>query len=175
MNFDIIREQGLFRFLFGFGGRAPRSEFWTYVVVSILIGFAFGFAQGFLIAMGVHGIPGLIAFAHFVFTVWGGLAIQSRRLHDLDHSLWILVATMGFTIAMCMPFLFVLADYIASNPRLFSGAGPVVPEPPQLRTTAYLACLGGVTGGLFWLWLQIKMAFFRGTDGINRFGRNPLN
>lgn len=76
-----------------FSGRAPRSEYWWFILFSILIlpiitavfsliGYVFGGAEGMLIAGGIgYGLCALMLFLP-------SLSVMVRRLHDTNHSGW---------------------------------------------------------------------------------------
>jgi uncharacterized membrane protein YhaH (DUF805 family) len=75
-----------FRNYVNFSGRAARSEFWFWVLFSILLSIAAGiidFAM-FGIRDGVSPISSLVSLALLL----PGLAVSVRRLHDTDRSGW---------------------------------------------------------------------------------------
>jgi uncharacterized membrane protein YhaH (DUF805 family) len=75
-----------FRNYVNFSGRAARSEFWFWVLFSILVSIAAGIIDFavFGIRDGVSPISSLTSLALFL----PGLAVSVRRLHDTDRSGW---------------------------------------------------------------------------------------
>ncbi len=94
-----------------FQGRAIRSEFWYWALFYFLLTLAIDF-----VSFVVHGIPvihGLVAIISVLvglFLLVPSLAVEVRRLHDLDKSGWWLfisfVPLVGFIILIvwfCTP------------------------------------------------------------------------
>jgi uncharacterized membrane protein YhaH (DUF805 family) len=75
-----------FRNYVNFSGRAARSEFWFWVLFSILVSIAAGIIDFGLFGIrdGVSPISSLTSLALFL----PGLAVSVRRLHDTDRSGW---------------------------------------------------------------------------------------
>ena len=80
-----------------FSGRASRSEFWYWTLFSTLIHLAVGFLEGFF-AGRQTAIGWIVALVIFL----PGIAVQARRLHDIDRSGWwqllLLVPIIGWII-----------------------------------------------------------------------------
>lgn len=75
MNFtDAIAT--CFRKYVDFRGRAPRSEYWYWML--------FTFVAGAALQLVSQGLAGAFALA----TLLPGLAVGARRLHDIDRSAW---------------------------------------------------------------------------------------
>lgn len=73
-----------------FSGRAPRSEYWWFVLAQFLIGFVLGFIFGFIGAImgmgsGLADIVSLIVTLGFILPT---IAVAVRRLHDIGKSGW---------------------------------------------------------------------------------------
>ncbi|MGH7108571.1 MAG: DUF805 domain-containing protein [Acetobacteraceae bacterium] len=69
----------------GFEGRAPRAEYWYFVLFTIICQIAadiVGVASG--TSYGASGLGGLVALALFL----PSLAVSVRRLHDINRSGW---------------------------------------------------------------------------------------
>lgn len=65
-----------------FSGRATRSEYWWFTLFNLLAGFVLGMVQA---AMGLQfGLADLYALA----AILPGVAVTSRRLHDVGRSGW---------------------------------------------------------------------------------------
>jgi uncharacterized membrane protein YhaH (DUF805 family) len=68
-----------------FSGRAPRSEYWFWVLFAVLASIAGGLIDLALFRnMDVSPVQSLIGLALFL----PGLAVSIRRLHDLDRTGW---------------------------------------------------------------------------------------
>lgn len=79
----------------GFSGRARRTEYWIFVLVSAIVSAlltAIGTAIQFPLLGGIYGLAVLVP----------GLAVLSRRLHDTGRSAWwiliVLVPLVGAII-----------------------------------------------------------------------------
>jgi len=77
-----------------FSGRASRSEYWFFVLFTLLVGLVAGVISG-ITGSDVLGYAIQIAF-------WlPGLAVSIRRMHDVDKSGWfILVPIYGFILSV---------------------------------------------------------------------------
>jgi len=74
-----------------FTGRAPRSEFWWWMLFSVIVHLAAGILDSLLAPVfgypamdGPHVVNGLTGLALLIPT----LAVTVRRLHDVDRSGW---------------------------------------------------------------------------------------
>lgn len=67
-------------------GRAPRSEYWYFVLFCILGSFALGLVDGIVFGAALGLAPLSTAFALLTFIP--SIALAFRRLHDLDKSGW---------------------------------------------------------------------------------------
>src|SRR5215510_2111514 len=95
MNFGKAVISG-FRNYINFSGRASRSEFWFFLLFSILTSLVGGIADYFLFnALAREGI-GPIQLVTSLALLLPGLAMSARRLHDVDRTGWWLLIT--FTI-----------------------------------------------------------------------------
>jgi uncharacterized membrane protein YhaH (DUF805 family) len=68
-----------------FSGRARRAEYWYWIVFSLLLQFAIGFALGLA---GNAKMASQIALLTYFVLLLPGFAVLARRLHDTDHSGW---------------------------------------------------------------------------------------
>lgn len=92
MNFGEAIASG-FRNYVGFDGRAPRSEYWFWVLFVILIEIATRFID--IILFGSDGISPVYGLALLALLL-PCIAIGIRRLHDLDRTgWWMLLALTG--------------------------------------------------------------------------------
>lgn len=67
-----------------FSGRAARSEFWWFILFTIIVGFVLGFLAGLTGNNSVMAIAQLIPLIFVLPTI----AVAVRRLHDIDKSGW---------------------------------------------------------------------------------------
>lgn len=85
---------------FQFSGRAPRAEYWYFILFTTLIGFGAGFADGLWFGPDARMFSLIVNIALFV----PGLAVWTRRIHDLDRSGWwwllILLPIIGWLILL---------------------------------------------------------------------------
>lgn len=88
---------GCFRKYVDFEGRARRTEYWMFILINAIIGFALSFVD-FLGA-----IYGLIAFLP-------GLAVMVRRLHDTNRSGWWILIGFIPLIGAIVLFIFTVLD-----------------------------------------------------------------
>ena len=88
MNFTQSIVSGFQNYVNG-GGRACRSEYWYWTLFSILASIVANILDGIL---GMGLISGLVGLALLL----PGLAVSSRRLHDIDRTFW--WALIAFTI-----------------------------------------------------------------------------
>jgi uncharacterized membrane protein YhaH (DUF805 family) len=65
-----------------FSGRARRTEFWMYLLVYVVMVVVASVLDALLGTAGLLG--GLVALVHII----PSLALQARRLHDIDRSGW---------------------------------------------------------------------------------------
>ncbi|MCE5360789.1 MAG: DUF805 domain-containing protein [Acidithiobacillus sp.] len=95
----------VFRNYAQFNGRTHRAEFWWYVLATVIISFILAFIGGFLVGFSAtlsHGDMGstwnYIFYAPFVLfmiaLIIPNLAIEVRRLHDINLSGWWILLTL---------------------------------------------------------------------------------
>ena len=112
-----------------FKGRAPRSEYWWFVFMNVIITFCA--LVGDLYLLDPYATPSLNPFSYFtgfwlIITFIPGLAVTIRRLHDAGYSgLWYLISFVPFGwIALLI--LMVLPSEPGANiygPPPFGGGG----------------------------------------------------
>jgi len=128
-----------------FSGRAPRSEYWWWVLFIILGNFVSGFLDGIVLGLGV-GDGSIIGALFGLATLLPTIAVTARRLHDVNRSGWWQVAPYGMLI--------VTAIMAAINAAI-------------LQTAAAIAAVVLLVALLVWL-------VRAGTTGTNGFGPDPL-
>lgn len=93
-----------------FSGRAPRSEFWWFVLFVIIGNFVLGLVDAALFGRTATGDQVSILGALFSLAVFlPSLAVGVRRLHDVDRSGWwyllMLVPVLGVLILIFAFFI----------------------------------------------------------------------
>lgn len=146
----------------GFRGRARRSEFWFWVLATILIGFLIGIIERVLgLGSGSSGpLSSLFKLAIFL----PGLAVSFRRLHDTGRSGW---WVGGFYLGMIGLFL---ALALMAFGTMVAPAGDT--------TTSSLFGIFSIILGVGIIIYFIAMLVFFCTDsdiGPNKYGPNPKN
>ena len=97
----------------GFSGRAPRSEYWYWVLFVMILFFCLALIEGFLLAptLGfavndpLAGQP-LRLVASLALLI-PGIAVAVRRLHDVDRSGWWLLIGLTGIGALVLLYWFV--------------------------------------------------------------------
>jgi uncharacterized membrane protein YhaH (DUF805 family) len=144
------RHMNLTHYLFGFHGRATRSEWWLFV----LIFFVYNFVVTALCVY-IFGFLGLlIGWVLMIVLLWPALAISERRLHDRGKSGWWLL-------------LFYLTPIILGSAKLWLTGEMGVrgyKDPTTVATIISFASLA-IT-----LWGLIEMGVLPGQHGDNKFG-----
>ena len=88
MNFTEAITSGFTKYV-QFGGRASRSEYWYWTLFAVIVTVV---ASSIDIALQTGIIGNVVGFAMLV----PGLAVSSRRLHDIDRTFWWVL--LAFTI-----------------------------------------------------------------------------
>ena len=147
-----------FRKYVGFSGRARRSEYWWFVLFTVLVGIVAGILDGVLglkPAMGGAGngpIGSITSLALFL----PSLAVAVRRLHDTDRSGFWLLGIYGVMIAA------VLAMVVSV---FGAAAGGGTPNYAVIGVALLVIFAVGI-------WFLVLMCT-KGTTGTNRFGADP--
>ncbi|SNT65814.1 Uncharacterized membrane protein YhaH, DUF805 family [Asanoa hainanensis] len=90
----------------GFSGRARRSEYWWFVVFSILVNVVARVLDSVLFDTSNGIIGGLLGLALFL----PGLAVAVRRLHDTDRSGWWVLLALIPLIGAIVLIVFMAGD-----------------------------------------------------------------
>ena len=97
----------------GFSGRASRSEYWFWVLFTMIVSFVTGIMDGFI--FGSEFGTGLISTITSVVFFLPGLAVWVRRLHDVGKSgWWILSSILILPVLLLLYWLIIEGD---SNPN----------------------------------------------------------
>ncbi|GAA4720073.1 DUF805 domain-containing protein [Sphingomonas lutea] len=133
-----------------FSGRAPRAEYWWFSGATFALGllldgldWALGFEQGLF--------GWIVTLALFI----PGIAVMSRRLHDIDRSSWWLVA-------MLIPVAVIAFEIVQAE---LSGLG----ENADLSSMFFVALIAFFIIAVILLIFSLR----RGTEGANRYGPDP--
>ena len=143
-------------YLFGFAGRFRRRDFWY---IYILLNF-YGLAASVL-ALAISHDPdsmtyGIISDVLALPMLVTLAAALTKRLHDHDVSGWWLLAYFALFLVAALAMQ-VIQNHFGAGGTAFAIALPFVAPP---------AILGG--------WWFFRIGFFRGTQGDNRYGPDPL-
>ena len=102
----------LWKVLFSFGGRSPRSTFWYYAVLYAAMYFLFlwsyratGTADASGATAGLHTALLCVSDAVLLVGTVSALAVAVKRCHDRNHSVW-------FVVVGLMPLLLVGAGWL---------------------------------------------------------------
>ena len=88
-----------------FNGRANRREFWTFVLINIVIGMVLVGATG----DAANDQPGLLAMLFYLAALLPTIAVSARRLHDTNRSgWWILIGLIPFLGALVLIVFYLL-------------------------------------------------------------------
>lgn len=92
---------------FNFKGRSTRADFWYVMLANFIIGFVLGFVDGLL---GITVMTTIATIYSFVCII-PSLALEVRRMHDVNKSGWYLL--MSFI--PLVGWIFVLVAYCTAS------------------------------------------------------------
>jgi uncharacterized membrane protein YhaH (DUF805 family) len=127
-----------------FRGRARRLDYWLLALVGPVVLALIAF--GTMVLLGRLGL--ILAGIALLLYLVVSLGLHVRRLHDREmsgHWLW-----------------------------LFWGAPAVLQAVGSGAHKPGLATFCGVVAGLIGLWCLVELGFFRGTEGPNAYGDDPV-
>lgn len=139
-----------------FSGRAPRAEFWWYILFIIIAAIVAMVLDSVLGLPKIFLLYGPLTLILMLGTFVPGLAVQVRRLHDRDKSGW-------WLLAFYVPY----AAMLVTNPAMRGD--------PTAAPALGSAAIAGVLA-LIMLAVCITLLVFYclpGTPGDNRYGPNP--
>ncbi len=135
--------------LFSFQGRIDRQTFWIWNCCYYAMIVAFGIVANYLFP----GSAVLILPLFLLLVLIPDLAITAKRWHDRDKTSWWLLLNIPVIIGrMSIP---VVDSALAAS------------ETPVYET------LISATALMCGCWILIECGFMKGTDGDNRFGKEP--
>jgi uncharacterized membrane protein YhaH (DUF805 family) len=94
----------VFKKSFDFQGRATRSEYWWFILISGIVSFLLGILDGFLGLYNADASLGLLSGVYSLIVIIPSIAVATRRLHDIGKSGWwqllLFIPIIGFIILL---------------------------------------------------------------------------
>lgn len=87
-----------------FSGRSSRSAYWWWILASSIIAFSIGYCEAFTGAYDYDNEFGVISSLFYLINIVPGIALVTRRLHDVGKSGWWYLIL--FTVIGIIPFLY---------------------------------------------------------------------
>lgn|SRR5689334_7225308 len=135
-----------------FSGRAPRAEYWWYVLAMIVVSMIARIIDS-IIGFNVAGPYGLLSLIVMLGLLVPNIAVSVRRLHDTNRSgWWILLPLVPYALAI-----------VIAGPAIMAGG---------LGAGLGIAALFMFVGMICAIVLLVFMCL-AGTPGENRYGPNP--
>ena len=103
-----------------FSGRARRTEYWLFVLFSMVIAMVLGVVDYVL------GSPGIVGLLFALAILIPGIAVAVRRLHDTDRSGWWLLIAFVPIVGTIVLLVFLLLDSNSGENRFGSSPKAVV-------------------------------------------------
>lgn len=147
--------RSVFSKYFQFSGRSRRSEYWYFVLFTLIVSIVLAIVDAAAFNSGPEDI-GPLGGIFTLATVIPGLAVSVRRLHDINRTGW-WIAPLYLLLIPMMFFFF-------STPASVGSAGSG--ETLMLSAIFALAFLGFAMLLLVW-------ACTNGTAGPNKYGPDP--
>lgn len=86
-----------------FSGRARRKEYWTFILVNLILGIVLGVLDKIL-GLKIMGDKELLTTLYGIFIFLPSWAVNFRRLHDTDRSAWwlllLVIPVIGWIIIL---------------------------------------------------------------------------
>jgi uncharacterized membrane protein YhaH (DUF805 family) len=143
-----------------FTGRAPRAEYWWYVLAVVVACIVVSIIESILgINKMVLGIYGPITVLLLLATLVPSISVGVRRLHDTSRSGW-------WLLAFFIPY--VLALVLGGSALTGGAARADGASMASLGLAGLLLALSGIMGIVLLIFYVLP-----GTPGDNRFGPNP--
>ena len=112
----------VFRNYVNFSGRATRPEFWWFILFTFVIS----------VVLGIIGtVAPVLQFLEIVFSLavlLPSLAVQARRLHDMDRSAWWLLLVVPPIFIIGVPILLIMSAFPGTPGPNRYGPDPLRPE-----------------------------------------------
>ena len=139
-----------------FNGRARRSEYWYYALMSIIISIILSLLDEVLgLKYGTKSSSGVLSSIYGLLVFIPGLAVSVRRLHDIGKSGWLIFVIYAVAIVSVI-FIFISAFASGFSESSF-GIGMIIP---------ILLILGAA------IWLLVLFCT-EGDEGENKYGPDP--
>ena len=150
-----------------FSGRARRSEYWYFYLFSILVGMVAGVIDTVLVTstgMGeaFRGSGGPVAAICQLALILPSLAVTVRRLHDTNHSGWLLLGFIAYCVVAVVVFVVGIGAAIGTSNSQANFGSPVA-------ILGLVLVLGIFGFGIYIFVLMVSS----GTPGENRYGADP--
>jgi uncharacterized membrane protein YhaH (DUF805 family) len=140
-----------------YNGRAPRAEYWWYVLAMGIVGFLLGLADTIFLHGPIYANLGPLGLTFTLVMIIPGIAVLVRRLHDTDRSgWWALVKVLSYAFVFGGGTLARLADTYQQLPV-------------SVLTMAIVAFFSWALAGL----MVFIFVITEGTQGQNRYGPDP--
>lgn len=124
-----------FRKYVTFSGRATRSEFWFFVLFNVIVSIVVGFLDSNL--AGNVGYRSPLESIHALVIFLPALAVQVRRLHDLDKSgFWYLIILVPLIGSIAL-FVWNITQGTLGDNRFGPSPRNDQPKPPPSSPTSY--------------------------------------
>lgn len=147
--------KSVFSKYFQFSGRSRRSEYWYFVLFTIIVGIVLSIADAAVFTSGLKD-TGPLGSLFTLATLIPGIAVSVRRLHDINRTGWWILPLY----VLLIPMMFFFFSASASVGSAASGVTPM------LSVIFALAFLGFAILLLVW-------ACTNGTAGPNKYGPDP--
>lgn len=100
-----------------FDGRAARSEYWWWVLFTVIVSIVLGFIDSALFGAQMGQGVGILGGIYALATLIPSLAVAVRRLHDMDKSgWWLLIAFVPLIGGLLLLYWFVQRGTVGPNP-----------------------------------------------------------
>ena len=139
-----------------FKGRARRSEYWYYALMTIIISFILSILDDILgLKYGAKSDSGVVSSIYGLLVFIPGIAVSVRRLHNIGKSGWLILLLYGVAFVSC---IFILTSVFALGfSKVVFGIGMIF---------AILLLLGSA------IWLLVLFCT-EGDSGENKYGPDP--
>ena len=139
-----------------FSGRAPRAEYWWFVLAMVIVFVALSIVESIVgLNKMILGVYGPLTVLLWLAVLVPSLSVGVRRLHDTDRSGWWLLLMVPYGVAVVLMLRSMWAAAAAGTMPGFGAAG--------ILMLIGFACL--ITLLVFYC--------LAGTPGDNRYGPNP--
>jgi len=176
----------IMHYLFGFSGRLNRAKAWLFILIVVAFWIAVAIAVGVTAGMmfagqgeqahitpqevlsklgGVFAICGVA----YLITLWAGLAVMTKRLHDRNKSAWWLLVFIVAPVVLNVP------RYLAIIHSVQDGTFQQLAQQGQAMSIGGpVAIIAGGAASIISLWAFVEIYCLPGTTGPNAYGADPL-